>query len=115
MDNVSKFRGRENFQAYLEALGQVDGGTVSPGGAAALLGVSRQGIDRLIEFGHLRAWEFYEGWPKPRVTYREISARDLIRYGVRTGKIESDEGSNLGFPGLAEEIEQAKLLLATAA
>ena len=115
MENVTKFRGRENFRAYLDAVGQVDGGTVSPGGAAAILRVTRQGIDRLIDSGHLRVWEFYEGWPKPRVTYREISVRDLITYGVRTGKIETPADCALAFPRLTEEIERAKLLLATAA
>ena len=115
MDSVTKFKGRENFQAFLEAVRQVEGGTVSPGGAAAILRVTRQGVEKLIDTGHLRAWEFYEGWPKARVTYREISVRDLITYGVKTGKIEAPADCALAFPRLAEEIERAKLLLATAA
>lgn len=115
MDKVTIFRGRENFQAYLDAVRQVEAGTVSPGGAGMILGVSRQGIDKLIETGHLRAWLFYEGWPKPRCTYKEISVRDLIEYGVRTGRIESKADCGLGFPHLEEEINRAKLLLSTEA
>lgn len=110
--NVTKFKGRENFQAYMDALAQVDGGTISPGGAAALLRLTRQGVDRLIDSGHLRVWEFYEGAWLPRVAYREISVRDLVRYGVRSGRIRSRADCSISFPTLEQEIEDAKLLLA---
>lgn len=115
MDNVTKFKGRENFQAYLNAVGQVEAGTISPGGAAAVLRVSRQAIDSLIEAGHLRCWQFYEGWPKPRCTYKEIAVRDLIEWGVRTGKIQSKADCALSFPHLEEEINRARLIVSSAA
>src|SRR4051794_29936530 len=108
-DRINAFRGRERFQVYLQALEeqQSEGGTVSPGGAAAILGVSRQRVHDLLREGRFRAWAFYER-PVDRAGYVEIAVRDIVEHGVRIGALRSAADSGLAFPGLAEEIERAR-------
>lgn len=87
-----KFRGREEWSAYLQALSDEDRdglSTISPGGAATLVGVSRQRILSLIDqpLTSVRAWEFYEGFGR-QARYVEVSVLDLLRWALDTGRIQ---------------------------
>ena len=104
-DKVTEFRGRQAFHAWLEAVDQVEGGTISPGGGAQLLGYTRQAIHNLITRGHVRAWVFYEDRVKP-ATYIEIAVRDLLAHGVRTGRIRSEDDCGVRFPSLSSELKE---------
>ena len=94
---VEEFRGRERWSDFLNTLVEADreGGTISPGGAGILLGVSRQRTYELVQtFPDVRAWAFYEGNTRQATVY-EISIRDLLRWGVRVGRIRSE--ADLGY------------------
>jgi hypothetical protein len=84
------FRGRGQFDDYLVALRSVEGGTISPGGAAIMLGYTRQRIWQLVKSGELRAWVFYEERSTAAI-YAEIAVEDVIRYGIKMGRIKSAE------------------------
>lgn len=116
---VIEFRGRAQFREFLDTVARVEeeGGTISPGGAAALLRVSRQRIHKLIHDNpSVRAWTYAENWLAQALTdrglsslvYIEISVRDLVRYGVRRGRLDSAADSGIWFPHLEDEIRQAK-------
>lgn len=108
---IYRYEGQERFQDWVSDTAQVPGGTVSPGGAAAILRTSRQWIDELIRTNpRVRAWIHYDT-PSSRAGYISISVRDLVLYGVERGKLTCPEDSNLGFPGLAEEIARARAAL----
>lgn len=115
---VYEFKGRSQVEEYFRvcAAMQEEGGTLSPGGAAALLGITRQSVHELIrENPNIRAWVFYEDYLfglMQRAAYLEISVVDLVRHGVRTGRIDSVEDCGIAFPRLAGIIEQAKAELA---
>ena len=83
------FEGFEEEEAYHECLRAVEGGTISPGGAGILLGMSRQRIHVLMSEGTLRAWRWYERPDsKPEI---EVSVRDLVTHGVKTGRLRTLE------------------------
>ena len=61
------------------------GRLVSPGGAAALLGVSRQTIHTLLKRGQLRAFRSdEEEYDTPKWVY--IPLDDIYAYGERVGR-----------------------------
>ena len=89
-----RFEGLEEREAFNECVRNVEGGTISPGGAAILLGVSRQMVHKLINTGRVRAWSyFYRAAARPEI---EISVRDLVRYGIATGRATLED---FGFRG----------------
>ena len=62
-----------------------DGRLVSPGGAAALLGVSRQTVHTLLKRGQLRAFRSdEEEYDTPKWVY--IPLDDIYAYGERVGR-----------------------------
>jgi hypothetical protein len=82
-----RFDSVDEFGAYVrdhpEALG------ISPGGAAARLGVGRQRVYDLIKAGKLRAWFVYDcqagscyDVPGNKASFVFVSAEDVERYGV---------------------------------
>lgn len=87
---VRVFVGRERFRDYLEAVQAVEGGTISPGGAAQRLHCSRQFVHKLCSRGRLRAWMFYEAG-HDRADYVEIAAVDVEAYAEKYGKGEPAE------------------------
>lgn len=94
---VEEFRGRDKWSDFLNTLVEADreGGTISPGGGGILLGVSRQRVYELVQtFRDVRAWAFYEGNTRQATVY-EVSIRDLLRWGVRSGRIQGE--ADLGY------------------
>ena len=71
--------GADVEQAYKQAVRAYEGGTVSPGGAAAELGITRQGVHDLISRRKLRAWIYRRRAGNP-ATYIEIPWEDVKRY-----------------------------------
>ena len=105
---VMEFSGRDQFGECLEALQKADaeGGTLSPGGASMLLGVSRQRVLALVEtHDDIRAWLYYERWGKQAHLY-EISVPDLIRWAVRAGQFRSEEDLGLQWKHLREMVRK---------
>ena len=102
-----EFVGLDDRAAYLELVSTLPGGTVSPGGAAAILGVSRQRINDLCHEGRLRHWKFYSrpGMQLPEMM--DVSVRDLVEYGVRYGRIRSYADVGLGGSLVREEVDRA--------
>ena len=74
--------------AYWDVVRAVPGGTVSPGGAAVMLGVSRQRIQEIVKLPGVRAWVFHYPF-SVQAAYMEISVRDIVAYGFRVGRIKS--------------------------
>jgi hypothetical protein len=102
-----EFRGRYQWESYLEAVRQVESGTISPGGATRLLRCSRQYIWELIGKGEVRAWAYYEEYAK-KMSYVELSLVDLIVYGLRVGRIKQAVDIPLGFPNKQEIFDQCR-------
>jgi hypothetical protein len=100
-----EFIGREQKQMFFESVQAIPGGGISPGGAALLLGVTRQRIGVLVyHTDYVRAW-IYRDRPGHQACYLEISVRDLLRYGVLMGRFKV--GDTLPYIGVltAEELE----------
>jgi len=97
----------EARQAYFRAVEAVEGGTCSPGGAAAILRITRQGVWKLISTGRVRAWEFYEGRGKVLPEMVDVSVRDLVEHGVRTGRLAKPEDAGISGKWVRSEIERA--------
>nr|WP_296440212.1 hypothetical protein [Phytobacter sp.] len=96
---IYSYSGQQNLKLLHQAIAEIEGGTVSPGGAAALLQTSRQNIRKIVEERNdVRAWAFYhDGNPaRRRAQYMYISIWDLIAYGVRLGRIEDIADLGLG-------------------
>lgn len=98
---VIEFRGREQKAAYLQAVTdeERDGlGTISPGGAGTMVGVSRQRIYELMNsnFSGVRTWFYFEGDTR-QATYIDVSILDLLRWAVRVGRIQA--GDDLPYVG----------------
>jgi hypothetical protein len=92
---VYEYRGRGRWSEFLKALQDEDTdglSTISPGGAATLLGVTRQRIFELLEqrFAGVRAWAFYEDDSK-RASVVEVSVLDLLHWGVRVKRIQAGQ------------------------
>lgn len=92
MVKVHVYIGRQRFNEYLDTIRQVEGGTLSPGGAASMLRCSRQFIHKLLKQGKLEAWLYYEEGHK-RPDYGEIAVRDLEAYAAKYGRGEPEEFS----------------------
>ena len=72
------------------------GGTISPGGAGALLGITRQRVYTIAQdHADVRAWAFYEEKGQKAEVF-EIAVEDLLRWAVRRGRIKSE--ADLGLP-----------------
>jgi hypothetical protein len=112
MSEKRVFVGLDEREQYFEALHQVDGGTLSPGGAAAVLRVSRQGIWDLIDRGKLRVWYHYESTAdqRRRRGFIEVSLRDVVEHGVRMGRIRQYEDVGLYGELVRREVERALVL-----
>lgn len=101
---MHEYRGREHFDEYVNAIRSTECGTISPGGAGALIKTSRQWVHNLINRNLLETWVFYESYAPKRAAYIEVSVKDLILYGVAMGKIRKKDDLGLGFPG--EDIDK---------
>ena len=93
-DDILRGQGDEKLAALFD---RFEGRLISPGGAAAMLGVSRKTIHTLCKRGVLRAFasDDEDQWGPikfgPRWVYIPIA--DIKRYGERTGRIEPSWGS----------------------
>ena len=82
----------EGDERLRELFGQFQGQLVSPGGAAALLGLSRKTIHTLGKRGRIRVFEGPEARWGPRGVIREgprwvyIPIADLARYAQEVGR-----------------------------
>ena len=100
------YTGLDEREDYYRAVDAVEGGTCSPGGAAAILRCSRQRIWALIKQGRLRAWEFYDGRStSPEMV--DVSIRDVVAHGVETGRIKSQADSGISAHLVRVEIARA--------
>lgn len=89
--NTWKFKSSREFHVYCDEHPEaID--TISPGGAAACLGVSRQRVYDLIEQGVLRAWFIYEPGLHcndvrgNRASYVFVFDNDVQRYKISPRK-----------------------------
>lgn len=99
------FTGLDERDDYHRTVAAVDGGTVSPGGAGALLRCTRQNIWKLIAQGQVRVWQYFDG----RTTLPEmvdVSVRDLLVYGIRTGRITKPGDVGLGGRLIEQQVEE---------
>jgi len=71
--------GSEQLKNWIDDSDKHEGGTISPGGAAAILKVSRQQIHNLISHGILESWYYYELGLEKR-PYILISKRDIEKH-----------------------------------
>jgi hypothetical protein len=85
-DTVKKFGSMREFEAYWQDHPEVTD-SVSPGGAASRLGVSRQRVYDMIKQGHLRAWMIYDcevggcyDVPGNRASFIFVSSPDIEAY-----------------------------------
>lgn len=92
---VREFVGQGEYAAFLKASVEA-GSCISPGGGAMLLGVSRQRIREIAEeHPDVRAFVYRPG-PGQRAREFDICVRDLVRYGIRNGRVRpSDFGMML--------------------
>jgi hypothetical protein len=81
MPKANRPEGDEKLAALFEEFGDR---LVSPGGAAALLGLARQTISTLCARGELRAFRSDEGGSPPRWVY--IPVEDVYAYGEKVGR-----------------------------
>jgi hypothetical protein len=85
VENVVKFGSNQEFLEYVERHPEVMK-SVSPGGAASRLGITRQGVYNLIKRGKLRAWFVYDeevggayDVPGNSASYVFVSMEDIDR------------------------------------
>lgn len=105
---VHEFKGRATWRAFLETLVVADneGGTISPGGAAQMLGITRQRVHDIVnERPDVRAWAYYTDRDNKARVF-EISVPDILRWGVRTGRLKSEEDLGLEWQGLKLQLRQ---------
>lgn len=113
---VYKYVGSQQMGKFLDDVRSVADNDimVSPAGAAALLGLSRQRIHQILdEREDVRAWAFYEQHRRLLRTelkqaYMYLSVADLLRYGLRTGRIETSEDLGLALVGVEELLDNVK-------
>jgi hypothetical protein len=84
--------GRDRFDDYTEAVRQVPGGTMSPGGAALRMHVTRQYVHYLMKEGKLEFWLWRPGEGR-RAHYCEIAIRDVDAFIASHGKGQDAEFS----------------------
>jgi len=101
-----EFHGLDEKDDYLQTVMTVEGGTLSPGGAASLLRMSREGIWQLIRRGQVRTWMYFDGRTKQPAMI-DVSIRDLVRHGVRTGRIKSYADVGYGAEVVRREVDLA--------
>lgn len=106
---INRYVGRENWGQFLRTVEEANerDGTISPGGAGRLLGVSRERIYAILrDYPDVTAWAFYDR-PKDRnAEVFEISVRDLLRYAVRGGRMRSVEDLGWRFPRTERLLEE---------
>jgi hypothetical protein len=83
MPDANRSAGDPKLIALFEKYG---GRLVSPGGAAALLGVSRQTIHTLLKRGELRAFRSDEEASRDLPKWVYIPLDDIYAYGDRVGR-----------------------------
>jgi hypothetical protein len=105
------FHGREQFKDFLHTVERVQGNTISPGGAAILLGYTRQRVHQLISEGVVRSWRYFESYRDKRPSYEEVSLRDLILHALRLDKVRSVEDLGMQAPVITEEFQRCKAAL----
>jgi hypothetical protein len=81
MPKANRPEGDEKLGALFDKFGDR---MVSPGGAAALLGLARQTIYTLCARGELRAFRSDEGGVNPKWVY--IPVDDVYAYGEKVGR-----------------------------
>ena len=81
MPKANRPEGDEKLAALFEEFGDR---LVSPGGAAALLGLARQTISTLCARDELRAFRSDEGGSLPKWVY--IPVEDVYAYGEKVGR-----------------------------
>lgn len=105
---VTEFRGRAKWREFLEVMRVADdqGGTISPGGASQMLGITRQRVHEVVnERPDVRAWAYYSERDRTARNF-EISVPDLLKWAVRVGRIRSEEDLGLDWPGLKLQVRQ---------
>jgi hypothetical protein len=118
---VKKYVGRENWGEFLRVVERAteEDGTLSPGGASRLVGVSRQRVCMIVDtHEEVRAWAFYESKLHRHAEVYEINVRDLLRWAVKVGRVQSEEDLGVPFPRIKEllaEVLAEPLLSATKA
>jgi hypothetical protein len=103
---ADEFIGREQKKLFWDSMNAIPGGGISPGGAAILLGVSRQRVaDLIYTHPEVRAWVYRER-PGQQAVYIEISITDLLRYGLKLGRFQV--GDTLPYVGVlkAEDLQE---------
>ena len=83
MPEANRSEGDPKLIALFDKYG---GRLVSPGGAAALLGVSRQTIHTLLKRGELRAFRSDEEEARDLPKWVYIPLDDIYAYGDRVGR-----------------------------
>ena len=112
---VFEYRGRERWGEFLRTVEEANerDGTISPGGAGRLLGVSRQRVYQIVQENQdVRAWAFFEHWSTRQAEVYEIAVRDLLRWAVRIGRVTSVDDLGWRFPRseqLLQEVLQENL------
>jgi hypothetical protein len=105
MEEKREFVGVDERPAYLDLIRSMEGGTCSPGSAAAILRVSRERIHALMRAGLVRHWRYFSS-PGTLPDMIDISIRDLVTYGVSTGRIQGQEDVGIASYLVRQEIER---------
>ncbi len=113
------YTGANEYQRFKEdtAKAMAEGDVLmSPGGAAAVVGVSRQRLHQLAQDGVIQAWVYHEerrrllGPSKKELTYMDVSMADVLRWGLRTGRLvpDADLGAfTLSLGGLFASVKES--------
>ena len=103
-----KIVGLENRAAFHKLVDAVEGGVVSPGGAAMMVGYSRQRIYQLIDGEEVRSWAFYERGRDRHPSEQYVSLRDLLKHAIRVGKVREADDLRMSWPTRQEEFDRCK-------
>ena len=92
MKEIRVWRGRHQFNEFLDAIRAEPFGTVSPGGACQILEVSRQAVHKMINKPNpdVTSYWFYE-YPWSQRPGIEVSVADVVIYAYRTGRLKLDD------------------------
>lgn len=78
---IIDFRGPDCFEQWADFIEKYPGKNgVSPGGAAAMLGITRQGVRDLAKAGHLDMYRLYEKKLQMRASSVIISGESIYKY-----------------------------------
>ncbi len=93
------YTGADEYQRFKEdtakALSEGDV-LMSPGAAAAVVGVSRQRLHQLTQDGVIEAWVYHEerrrlfGPFRKELTYMDVSMSDVLRWGLKSKRLDPD-------------------------